>query len=148
MTTPTDPMDPPPGFVDMFENEPFESMIGPILYCDAAGKRVGGFRAEAKHVNIRDIVHGGMLIAFADSALTGIYFYPRDDSSDDGIVTVTLNCEFVGPAHIGDWIECHGEVVRRGKSMVYLQGRLTVGDRVIMTCSTVLKRMSRASRDT
>lgn len=142
MSTPTNPMDPPPGFIEMFENEPFETLIGPVLYCDAAGKRVGGFRAEAKHANTWGIVHGGMLTAFADSALSGIDFYGRDDP-DDGVVTVTLNCEFVGPAQVGDWIECHGEVVRRGKSMVYVQGRLTVDDRVIMTCSTVLKRMSR-----
>ena len=142
MSTPTNPMDPPPGFIEIFENEPFETLIGPILYCDAAGKRVGGFRAEAKHANTWGIVHGGMLTAFADSAMTGIDFYGRDDP-DDGVVTVTLNCEFVGPAQVGDWIECHGEVVRRGKSMVYVQGRLTVDDRVIMTCSTVLKRMSR-----
>ena len=144
MTIPIHPMDPPPGFIDVFDNEPFESLIGPVLYCDAAGKRIGGFRAQTKHANTWKIVHGGMLAAFADSALTGIDVYHRDDP-DEGVVTVTLNCEFVGPAHVGDWIECHGEVVRRGKSMVYLQGRLTVGERVVMTCSTVLKRMTRSS---
>ena len=140
----TTSIDPPEGFVDMFDNEPFESLIGPILYRDADGKRVGGFRVEPKHANTWNIVHGGMLTAFADSALTGIDFHGRD-GTEEGVVTVTLTCEFVGPAHVGEWIECHGETVRRGKSMVFMQGRLTVGDRVIMTCSTVLKRVPRSA---
>jgi uncharacterized protein (TIGR00369 family) len=138
------PSDPPPGFVDMFDNEPFETLIGPILYRDGDGKRVGGFRAQAKHANTWNIVHGGMLTAFADSAMTGIDFYGRDGSLE-GVVTVTLNCEFVGPAYVGEWIECHGEIVRRGKSMIFMQGRLTVDDRVIMTCSTVLKRVAQST---
>jgi len=137
-------LDPPEGFVDMFDGEPFETLIGPILYRDADGKRVGGFRAEQQHANTWNVVHGGMLTAFADSALTGIDFYGRDGSVE-GVVTVTLNCEFVGPAYVGEWIECHGEIVRCGKSMVFIQGRLTVKDRVIMTCSTVLKRVPRGT---
>jgi uncharacterized protein (TIGR00369 family) len=135
-------MDPPPGFYDPFEDEPFETLIGPILYRDADGKRIGGFRVQPQHANTWNIVHGGMLTAFADSALTGIDVYDRNNP-DEGVVTVTLNCEFVGPAYVGEWIECHGEIVRRGKSMFFIQGRLKVDDRVIMTCSTVLKRIPR-----
>ncbi|MBT6205995.1 MAG: hypothetical protein HOI34_20175 [Rhodospirillaceae bacterium] len=58
--------------------------------------------------------------------------------------TVTLNCEFVSSAHEGDWLECHGEVIKRGRSMVFVQGRLVAGDKVVMTCSCVLKRMPRS----
>lgn len=142
MTDSAPETNPPKGFVDVFDNEPFETMIGPIFYRDADIKRVGGFRAQAKHANTWGIVHGGMLTAFADSALTGIDVYERNDDGE-GVVTVSLNCEFVGPTHIGDWVECHGEIIRRGKSIVFMQGRLTVGDRVVMTCSTVLKRIPR-----
>jgi len=133
----------PAGFRAVYENEAFEEMIGPILFRDDAGERVGGFRAEPKHCNGWGFVHGGMLTAFADAALTGIDNFHRDDPRTEGVVTVSLNCEFVSSARVGEWVECRGEVVRRGASLVFMQGRLAVGDRVVMTCSTVLKRIAK-----
>jgi len=131
----------PEGFRAVYENERFEDMIGPILFRDDSGTRVGGFRAEPKHCNGWGFVHGGMLTAFADAALTGIDNFHREDPRAEGVVTVSLNCEFVASVRVGDWVECRGEVIRRGASLVFMQGRLTVGDRVVMTCSTVLKRI-------
>lgn len=131
----------PPGFRMIYENERFEDMIGPIYFRDDATMRVGGFLAETKHCNGWGSVHGGMLTAFADAALTGIDNFHRDDPRTEGVVTVSLNCEFVAAVAKGDWVECHGEIVRRGASLVFMQGRLTVGDKVVMTCSTVLKRV-------
>jgi len=131
----------PPGFRVIYKNESFETLIGPIMFRDDENSRVGAFRAEAKHANGWGTVHGGMLTAFADAALTGIDNFHRDDPRTEGIVTVSLNCEFVAPASVGDWVECHGEVIRRGASLVFMQGRLTVAGKVVMTCSTVLKRI-------
>ena len=133
--------DAPPGFRAMYENERFEDMIGPILFRYSETERVGAFRAEAKHANGWGFVHGGMLTAFADAALTGIDNFHRDDPRTEGVVTVSLNCEFVASVKVGDWVECRGEVVRRGASLVFMQGRLTVDGKVVMTCSTVLKRI-------
>lgn len=131
----------PEGFRVIYENERFEDMIGPILFRDDDNSRVGGFRAEAKHANGWGTVHGGMLTAFADAALTGIDNFHRGDPRTEGIVTVSLNCEFIAPVRVGDWVECHGEVVRRGASLVFMQGRLNVAGKPVMTCSTVLKRI-------
>ncbi len=133
--------DTPPGFRVIYENERFEDMIGPILFRDSETERVGAFRAEPKHCNGWGSVHGGMLTAFADAALTGIDNFHRDDPRAEGVVTVSLNCEFVAAVQVGDWVECRGEVVRRGASLVFMQGRLTVDGKVVMTCSTVLKRI-------
>lgn len=133
--------DTPAGFRVIYENEAFEDMIGPILFRDDEDGRVGAFRVEKKHCNGWGFAHGGMLTAFADAALTGIDNFHRDDPRAEGVVTVSLNCEFVASAQVGNWVECRGEVVRRGASLVFMQGRLTVGTRVVMTCSTVLKRV-------
>ena len=131
----------PKGFRVLYENEAFEDMIGPILFRDSDSDRVGAFRAEARHCNGWGFVHGGMLTAFADAALTGIENFHRDDPRAEGVVTVSLNCEFVASVKVGDWCECRGEVVRRGASLVFMQGRLVVAGTVVMTCSTVLKRV-------
>jgi len=141
--TQTNPDHPPPGFRVIYDNERFEDIIGPVYFRDDETNRVGGLRIQKKHLNGLKTIHGGMLTAFADAALTGIDNFHRPDPKAEAAITVTLNCEFVSSAKEGDWLECHGEVIKRGRSMVFMQGRLTVGDKVVMTCSTVLKRMPR-----
>jgi uncharacterized protein (TIGR00369 family) len=135
---------PPPGFRVLFEGDRFDTVIGPIYFRDHEGTRVAGLRVAKKHLNGLKTIHGGMLTAFADAGLTGIDHINRDDPKAEAAVTVSLNCEFVASAHEGDWLECHGDVVKRGRSLVFVQGRLVVGKKVIMTCSCVLKRMPRS----
>jgi uncharacterized protein (TIGR00369 family) len=135
---------PPAGFRVIYEGERFEDIVGPIYFRDADGKRVAGMRVQKKHLNGLKTIHGGMLTAFADAGLTGIDHYHREDPAAEAVVTVTLNCEFISSAREGDWLECHGDIVKRGRSMVFAQGRLVVGERVVMTCSCVLKRMPRS----
>ncbi len=119
-------------------------MIGPIYFRDHEETRIAGFRVARKHLNGLKTIHGGMLAAFADAGLTGIDHFYRDDSKTEAAVTVSLNCDFVSAAHEGDWLECHGEVVKRGRSLVFVQGRLVVGEKVVMTCSCVLKKIPRS----
>ncbi|MBT5434810.1 MAG: PaaI family thioesterase [Alphaproteobacteria bacterium] len=135
---------PPLGFRTIYDTDRFENVVGPIYFRDADGTRVAGLRVQKKHLNGLKTIHGGMLTAFADAGLTGIDQYHREDHRAEAVVTVTLNCEFVSSAHEGDWLECHGEVIKRGRSMVFVQGRLVAGDKVVMTCSCVLKRMPRS----
>jgi len=119
-------------------------VIGPIYFRDHEETRIAGFRVARKHLNGLKTIHGGMLAAFADAGLTGIDHFYRDDSKTEAAVTVSLNCDFVSAAHEGDWLECHGEVVKRGRSLVFVQGRLVVGEKVVMTCSCVLKKIPRS----
>ena len=133
------PDNPPPGFRVLYEQERFETLIGPIYFRDDENLRVAGFWVQKKHLNGLKSVHGGMLTAFADAGLTGIDWFHRENPKAEACVTISLNCEFVSSAQPGDWLECHGEVVKRGRSMVFIQGRIVAGDRVVMTCSTVLK---------
>ena len=134
---------PPPGFELLYPDEPFEVYVGPHYFRRDDDGLVGGFRAKLQHTNSGGAVHGGALSAFADSALTG--FALQQMSPEEGwVATITLNCEFLAPANLGDWIECRGTVVKRTRSLVFARGEITVDRQPVLTCSSVLRIVKRS----
>jgi acyl-coenzyme A thioesterase PaaI-like protein len=92
---------PSPGLAIRYPDEPFEMHVGPHYCRGEVEGIVAGFRAKPNHANRSGNVHGGTLSAFADSALTG--FALHEMGSDDARVSrITLACEFVAPATVGD----------------------------------------------
>ena len=65
-------------------------------------------RVLEKHLNVRGIVHGGLLVTLADSALATVLHHHR--GVPFSLVTVSLTTDFVEAAHLGDWIEAHVDV--------------------------------------
>ena len=123
--------------------DPFEDLAGPF-YCRAeeSGQRLCAFRAERKHMNGGGFLHGGCVMTFADFCL---FWIAREAIEGVSSVTATFNGEFVGTAHEGDLVECRGEVVKAGRSMVFVRGLITCGAEPVMSFSAVLKkRPSRA----
>src|SRR5690349_386538 len=59
----------PAGFTPLKRIAPFLEMIGPIYVKSIEQKRIVAIRIAEKHLNMRRIVHGGMLVTLADSAL-------------------------------------------------------------------------------
>jgi acyl-coenzyme A thioesterase PaaI-like protein len=121
--------------------DPFEDLTGPF-YCrvDDEGARVGAFRAERKHMNGGLFLHGGCVMTFADFCL---FWIARDAIEGGSSVTATFNCELVGTARVDDLVECRGEVVKAGRSMVFVRGLITnasAGGDPIASFSSVLKK--------
>jgi acyl-coenzyme A thioesterase PaaI-like protein len=121
--------------------DPFEDLAGPF-YCriDEKGRRVCAFRAEAKHMNGGGFMHGGCVMTFADFCL---FWIAQDAIVGSRCVTATFNGEFVGTAHAGDVVECSVEVVKAGRSMVFVRGIISTGDEAMMSFSSVLKKTAR-----
>ncbi|MBW8813254.1 MAG: PaaI family thioesterase [Caulobacterales bacterium] len=119
--------------------DPFEDLAGPFYFrTEPDGRRVCAFRAERKHMNGGGFLHGGCVMTFADFSL----FALAGDAIDGArTVTATFNGEFVGTAHEGDLVECRGEVVKAGRSMVFLRGLITCAGEPVMSFSSVLKKM-------
>jgi acyl-coenzyme A thioesterase PaaI-like protein len=121
--------------------DPFEDLAGPF-YCriDDQGERLCAFRAEHKHMNGGMFMHGGCVMTFADYAL----FVIAGEAIEGGrAVTATFNGEFVGTAGVGALVECTGEVVKAGKSMVFVRGLIQSGGEPVMSFSGVLKKTRR-----
>lgn len=129
----------PEGFKAIEHTGPFLGQNGP-LYCKKAdGKPVLGIRIEERHTNMRGIVHGGMLVTLADSAL-GIVLY-NSRTPPQPIVTVNLTTDFIESALPGDWVEAHVDILRIGQRLAYANCYLHVGERRILRASGVFALM-------
>jgi acyl-coenzyme A thioesterase PaaI-like protein len=81
-------------------------------------------------------VHGGMLMTFMDTSMSRT---SRLISDAKGTATVSLTCDFVAPAKLGDIIESRVRVTRRTRTIVFLSCELVCGERVLMVGSGVWK---------
>ena len=121
--------------------DPYEDLAGPFFFkLDEGGVPVCAFRAEHKHMNGGLFLHGGCVMTFADFCL---FVIAREAILGAMTVTATFNGEFVGTAHEGDLVECRGEVVKAGRSMVFVRGLITCGAEPVMSFSAVLKKRPR-----
>lgn len=118
--------------------DPYEDLAGPFYFkLDDAGVPTCAFKAERKHMNGGGFLHGGCVMTFADFSL---FVIARKEIEGVSTVTATFNGELVGTAHEGDLVECTGEVVKNGKSMVFVRGMITCAGEPVMAFSSVLKK--------
>lgn len=121
--------------------DPYEDLAGPFYFrIGDDGRPVCAFRAERKHMNGGGFLHGGCAMTFADFSL---FVIARDAIAGTPCVTATFNGELVGTAHEGDLVECTGEVVKSGRSMVFVRGLITCQGEPVMSFSSVLKKTKR-----
>ncbi len=111
----------------------FGELIGPVW---RKGDGLFGIVAAEKHGNHRGVVHGGLLMSLADQAMgmTG-----RRATGDQPHATIEINMQFVGAVKIGDFVEVHCNVVRKTRSVLFLESKLKVGDRVVAAASGLWK---------
>lgn len=117
--------------------DPAEDYIGPFYYSTRVAHTYAFFAAD-KHCNEGGIVHGGVLMTFADYALC---MAATNGYKEESCVTVSFNCEFVAAAQIGELIESTVTVTRKTGSMVFLTGLVHVGGTTVITFSAVVKRL-------
>jgi len=53
--------------------------------------------------------------------------------------TVSMTCDFVAPARLGDWVEGRPELVRQTRSLLFTNIYLTVGEEKILRASAIAK---------
>ena len=115
----------------------FEVNNGPFWHREEANGEIRcAVRLERKHINGSGAVHGGCLMAFADYCLFALGHKVLDGRA----VTLSFSSEFIDVAYEGDLLEGHGEVVRAGRSIVFLRGTLSCAGRPVLTFSGTVKR--------
>ena len=124
---------PPPGYVPYERNNPFLDWFGQIYVDRSDGRIRFCLQAMPQHSNGRT-VHGGVLTSLADLVL-GMSVRETGGAA----ATISLNCDFVAAAQVGDWIEGEAEITRRTSSVVFVRGTLTCGGRVLMNMSGIWK---------
>ncbi|MEE3092652.1 MAG: PaaI family thioesterase [Pseudomonadota bacterium] len=135
MTEITPPLD---GYTIYDPIDPLENHVGPFFWKELEeGIQHFVLKAETRHCNRHEIVHGGLMMTMIDLAMV----VAAKETWDEQLVTVSLNSEFVDAGRAGDLIEANGELVRRTGSMAFVRGRVYAGERTLLSSSAVLKRM-------
>lgn len=117
----------------------FNEFVGPLYRIpdsEAGAVKRFVFAAAAHHMNSAGTVHGGMLMTFMDTSMSRTSRLISDAKST---ATVSLTCDFVAPAKLGDVIESRVRVTRRTRTIVFLSCELVCGERVLMVGSGVWK---------
>jgi uncharacterized protein (TIGR00369 family) len=117
----------------------FNRYVGPLYRLpDADGGAVKRFAfvVADKHMNAAGSAHGGMLMTLADAAMSRT---ARLATDAEGVSTVSLNCDFVGPGRLGDLVEARVRISRRARTMVFLSAELYAGERLLLVASGLWK---------
>lgn len=92
---------------------------------------------EQKQLNGGGALHGGFLMTVADNVLGCI----AHEALDAGVVaaTVTLNCDFLSAGSLDLPLFARGHVTRKTRSLIFVTGELSQGERIVMTASGIWK---------
>jgi uncharacterized protein (TIGR00369 family) len=120
---------------EIVNNTPFGDLVGPIWKRETPELR-WGFVVEPKHLNRAGNLHGGMLMTFADQSMA---MTARQATGVKRHATIELNTQFIGGVRLGEFVEAVPEVVRATRSVVFMQAKMLVGGRVVVTTSGIWK---------
>jgi acyl-coenzyme A thioesterase 13 len=125
----------PREFRPLSRKSPVLDLIGPV-YCRGEGvDLVIGLLVEAKHCNARGTVHGGILATLADVALG--YTMAFSSTPPANLVTANLTIDFAGTAKVGDWLEAHVDIQKRGSRLSFANCYISMNEQRIVRASAV-----------
>ena len=128
----------PAGFrVLPMPRNPFIDQSGPLYGRFEDGRFTLGLRIEERHTNPGGVCHGGMIMTFADIGL--LLTANIQGGVSQYMVTVNLTTDFLAPAPVGSWLEGRGEVLRKTRNFVFVQGTLAVGDTLVARINGIMK---------
>ena len=124
------PQTAPEGYQILSVTEPFEDYLGPLYYrYDEQGRAWSWMQVGPQHCNGIGTVHGGVLLTMADYVLCLA-------ANDAGVLTVTMQTQFVAAARDGDEIYGVAEMVKRTGRMAFVRGELlAAGERQLLIFS-------------
>jgi uncharacterized protein (TIGR00369 family) len=114
----------------------FFELVGPVWSKGDGEARRMAFLAEERHLNGAGVVHGGMLMAFADQALGSA---AHRVSAPQRQVTVQLDTHFTAAVRAGDFVEATCRIVRQTRSLIFVACTLSVGNEVVSVSNGVWK---------
>jgi acyl-coenzyme A thioesterase 13 len=83
--------------------------------------------------NPMGILHGGIAATILDEIVgTMVYALGREFA----FVSVNLNCDFLNPAMVGETIFADAEIIRAGKNIVHVEGKITNSEGIIIAKCT------------
>ena len=85
-----------------------------------------GLLTTPEHANPQGALHGGILMTFADHGLSLLAWEAANRAT---CTTIQLNTHFLAVVRPGDFVELRGEVTRATSGLVFVRGKILVGER-------------------
>lgn len=114
----------------------FVDDVGPLLVRVREGHPQFAFRIDKRHLNGNSVVHGGVIMTFLDQSL-GMTAWQVHKLYRQA--TIQLNVAFIEAVRAGELLEARCEVVRRGRSVMFMRGTAHVDGRIVATADGVWK---------
>ncbi len=110
----------PDGFERHFRQSPLTDPWEPIYSKRTADAVIIGLRLARPHTNSRGFAHGGLIAALADNAM-GMSCAVKLDGGGSRLVTVSLAADYIGTAHVGQWLTVESDVIKSGGTLCFAQ---------------------------
>lgn len=113
----------PAGFSPHVRKSPVTDPWEPLYARAAEDRLVLATWVREPHCNSRQMPHGGFLAAMADNAM-GLSLgmnLARAGAKVDGLVTVSLAIDYLGSAHLGQWLEFDTDFIKLGRSICFAE---------------------------
>jgi acyl-coenzyme A thioesterase PaaI-like protein len=130
---------PPPGFEPHLSAGGYSRHNGPFYQKLEGHNNYRGFYVLERHCNSMGIAHGGLLVSFVD-ALLGLSVYRLTRRAP---ITVRLTSDFIASAKLGDWVEGKGTVIKADDEVIFVNAKVYVADKTVLTAQGVFKTQSR-----
>ena len=131
--------DPPQGYAPLALGGEFTTANGPLFLKHGPDRIWLGFRVEARHTNTAGILHGGMMATFCDMLLPIAAHALSDDLARHFLPTISLQVDYLGPSRLGAWVQGEAQLLRRTRSLVFMQGLVTADGEPVARVSGVFK---------
>lgn len=105
---------------------PFYNLLSLELKQLAPGYAEMQVISTPKHINPLGLIHGGFIISIVDAAMANAI-----RSLGINAVTVDISTSLTSVARLGDMITAKGKVLKAGKNMLFAEGQVYVGDKLV-----------------
>lgn len=100
-----------------------------------------GVQLDETHANAQGLIHGGVMMTFMDHALSLFVWEAADRAMCS---TVQLDSHFLAAVRPPAFIELEGEILKKGKSLMFARGVLRVGEKAVMEATGMWSVVQRA----
>ncbi|WP_144640851.1 PaaI family thioesterase [Bordetella genomosp. 13] len=114
----------------------FTGHVGPLYTRMTDAGRLYAMRADARHLNMAGIVHGGMIATLLDQSLSAMAW---DQAGRVPCVSVQLDTQFYAPVREGALMVVQGRVKHRAGSLIFVTGELSVDGKPCASAEAMIK---------
>jgi uncharacterized protein (TIGR00369 family) len=93
------------------------------------------FETSEAQANGLGVVHGGILATYIDHTMGRV----ARESAGGKVATIQLDLQYLAPTSPGAFVEARGRIVRRTRSVIFLDGSLVVDAKQVLSASGIWK---------